>query len=120
MARRHEPAASRRATLAVVPDVLTRPDGPSISGPVDQQVIVEIGQGVWQVPYQPAVGASRLPVEVLTFAQLRRMNRAGRRTRPQRPAFHVLALIEAGAGRHRADFVDAALVPQTVAWRAPA
>jgi len=80
---------------------------------------VEIGHDVWQVRYQPAVGASWLQVEVLSFAQLRRMDREGRRVGPQRPAFHVLALVEAGVGRHRADFVDAMLVPQTVVWLRP-
>ncbi|MBP0457002.1 helix-turn-helix domain-containing protein [Streptomyces montanisoli] len=74
---------------------------------------------IWQVPYQPAVGASHLPVEVLTFADLRQMDRSGRRRGLQRPTFHVFALVEAGAGTHRADFVDYDLLPGSVAWLRP-
>lgn len=70
--------------------------------------------GPWQVPYAPAPAGAHLPVDLLTFADLRRMDSTGRRRRPQRPSFHVLALVESGHGTHRLDFVDEHLGPRTV------
>ncbi|WIM98750.1 AraC family transcriptional regulator [Actinoplanes oblitus] len=75
-----------------------------------------IGHEIWQVRYVAGVPAA---VEVLSFAALRRMDRTGRRRGWQRPEFHVLALVESGAGRHRADFADFPLVPGTVVWIRP-
>ena len=73
---------------------------------------------VRQLPYRPA-GATTGPIEVLTFGDLRRIDRLGRRGRPQRPHFHVLALVRTGHGRHRVDFTDAPLAPGTVVWIRP-
>ncbi|KPI00089.1 transcriptional regulator, AraC family [Actinobacteria bacterium OV450] len=56
-----------------------------------------------QLHYLPALGAA-YGVEVLDFARLRAMDVAGARTRPQRPEFHVLALVVSGRGEHVADF----------------
>lgn len=67
---------------------------------------------IWQVPYAPGFGAEAYPVEVLAFARLRAMTGPWRRV--QRPAFHVLALVEAGEGVCRADFVEQPLRPGTV------
>ncbi|RZS91617.1 AraC-like DNA-binding protein [Motilibacter rhizosphaerae] len=80
--------------------------------------IGQAGAGIWQVPYAPP-GILRLPVELLSFRQLRAMDPGGRRRRPQRPAFHVLALVESGSGAHRADFVDHPLGPRTVVHLRP-
>lgn len=81
---------------------------------------MENGQlpGVRQLRYAPA-SDSGLGVEVLSFDRLRRMDRARRRTKPQRPDFHVLALVRAGSGRHTADFVDYPLHERTVVWIRP-
>ncbi|AEV84250.1 HTH-type transcriptional activator rhaS [Actinoplanes sp. SE50] len=78
-----------------------------------------IGHDIWQVAYDPPAGTETLPIEVLSFAALRRMDRAHRRTRVQRPAFHILAIVESGEGRHRADFVDHPLRPGTIVWIRP-
>ncbi|WP_344027387.1 AraC family transcriptional regulator [Streptomyces luteireticuli] len=68
--------------------------------------------------YEPAPGAGA-GIEVLSFEELRRMDRARRRTRPQRPDFHVLALVRSGTGRHTADFVDHELGERSVVWIRP-
>jgi AraC-like DNA-binding protein len=80
-----------------------------------------LGSGIWQVPFAPASGSAsaQLPVELLSFAELRAMDAAGRRRRPQRPSFHVLALVEEGHGAHRSDFADRQLRPQTVVHLRP-
>lgn len=54
-------------------------------------------------------------VEVMNFDFLRRHARASL-IAPQRPAFHLLALIESGRGAHTVDFVDHLLQPRTVLW----
>ncbi|MBO2456868.1 AraC family transcriptional regulator [Actinomadura violacea] len=77
-----------------------------------------LGFGVWQVPYAPATNA-QLPVELLSFAELRAMDPSGRRRRPQRPSFHVVAVVDQGHGSHRADFVDHRLEPRTVVHLRP-
>lgn len=81
---------------------------------------MKIGQlpGVRQLRYIPAPGAG-FGVEVLSFERLRRMDRSHRRTQPQRPDFHVLALVRSGAGQHTADFVDHPLRERTVVWIRP-
>lgn len=77
-----------------------------------------LGFGVWQVPYAPATSA-QLPVELLSFAELRAMDPSRRRRRPQRPSFHVVAVVDQGHGSHRADFVDHPLEPRTVVHLRP-
>ncbi|MFQ6193375.1 helix-turn-helix domain-containing protein [Streptomyces sp. NPDC000405] len=87
-------------------------------------ILVENGQlplvlpSVRQLRYAPASPVGR-GVEVLSFEQLRTMDRARRRALPQRPDFHVLALVTSGAGRHTADFVDHPLRERTVVWIRP-
>ncbi|MFF4222486.1 helix-turn-helix domain-containing protein [Streptomyces abikoensis] len=83
-------------------------------------ILVENGQppSVRQLRYTPASDAGR-GVEVLSFEQLRTMDPARRRALPQRPDFHVLALVTSGAGRHTADFVDHPLRERTVVWIRP-
>ncbi|WP_306887811.1 helix-turn-helix domain-containing protein [Streptomyces griseoviridis] len=76
------------------------------------------GGGVRQLRYAPAVG-SAYGVEVLDFAALRRMDPERRRVRPQRPDFHVLALVGSGTGAHEADFRDHALTAGSVVWIRP-
>ncbi|GAA3078377.1 hypothetical protein GCM10020000_74900 [Streptomyces olivoverticillatus] len=56
---------------------------------------------------------------MLSFERLRRMDPDHHRTHPQRPDFHVLALVRSGAGRHSADFVDHPLKERTVVWIRP-
>jgi hypothetical protein len=68
--------------------------------------------------YTPAPGAG-FGVEVLSFERLRRMDPERRRTLPQRPDFHVLALVRSGTGRHTADFVDHPLRERSVVWIRP-
>ncbi|NMO88302.1 AraC family transcriptional regulator [Actinomycetospora sp. TBRC 11914] len=82
--------------------------------------MVETGHvpdGLRQLTYQPGPAAPG-PIELLTFAGFRRVDRA-LRTRPQRPDFDVLALVREGTGRLRVDFDDTALVPRTIAWIRP-
>ncbi|MGY4972358.1 AraC family ligand binding domain-containing protein [Streptomyces nigrescens] len=74
--------------------------------------------GVRQLCYAPAPQAE-FDVEVLSFAQLRLMDRGRRRTRPQRPDFHVMALVQSGVGRHTADFIEYPLRERTVVWIRP-
>ncbi|MFF8784457.1 helix-turn-helix domain-containing protein [Streptomyces sp. NPDC015125] len=74
--------------------------------------------GVKQLRYSPAPRAP-FDVEMLSFAQLRLMDRSRQRTRPQRPDFHVMALVQSGVGRHTADFVDHPLRERTVVWIRP-
>ncbi|WP_336049195.1 AraC family transcriptional regulator [Streptomyces sp. CA2R101] len=74
--------------------------------------------GVRQLRYTPAPGA-QFDVEMLSFAQLRLMDRSRHRTRPQRPDFHVMGLVQSGVGRHTADFVDHPLRERTVVWIRP-
>ncbi|MGI5404964.1 helix-turn-helix domain-containing protein [Streptomyces sp. CA-135486] len=71
-----------------------------------------------QLHYMPALGAA-YGVEVLSFAQLREMDGAGVRTRPQRPDFHVLALVASGWGGHVADFETYLLREGSVVWIRP-
>src|ERR1700759_643553 len=87
---------------------------------VNGQRMVETGHvvdDVHQLTYRPG-HATTGPIELLTFAEFRRVDRA-RRTRPQRPDFDVLALVRAGTGRLRVDFDDTALAPRSVAWIRP-
>lgn len=58
---------------------------------------------------------ARVGVEVLSFDRLRR--HAGELLRvPQRPAFHLLALVERGGGSHAVDFVEQPLRSRSVLW----
>lgn len=74
--------------------------------------------GVRQLRYLPAVG-SPYGVEVLDFAALRAMDPQRRRALPQRPDFHVLALVASGAGGHEADFRGYRLGEGGVVWIRP-
>ena len=83
--------------------------------------MVENGQPpavIRQLRYAPPPGVG-LGVEVLDFERLRRMDPRRRRARPQRPDFHVLALVRSGEGRHTADFADHHLRPGSVVWIRP-
>ncbi|MGW8401614.1 helix-turn-helix domain-containing protein [Streptomyces lydicus] len=73
---------------------------------------------VRQLRYLPAVG-SPYGVEVLSFAALRESDTERRRTRLQRPDFHVLALITEGSGAHEADFQPYQLHKGSVVWIRP-
>lgn len=75
-------------------------------------------QQIRQLRYAPAPNAA-FDVEVLSFERLRHMDPDHHRTHPQRPDFHVLALVRSGAGRHSADFVDHPLKERTVVWIRP-
>ncbi|MCZ0204650.1 AraC family transcriptional regulator [Streptomyces sp. UMAF16] len=68
--------------------------------------------------YLPPVGAA-YGVEVLSFAALRETDPDRRRTRLQRPDFHVLALITGGSGAHEADFHHHELHEGSVVWIRP-
>ncbi|MFF5470901.1 helix-turn-helix domain-containing protein [Streptomyces achromogenes] len=68
--------------------------------------------------YLPPVGAA-YGVEVLSFAALRETDTERRRTRLQRPDFHVLALITGGSGAHEADFHHHELHEGGVVWIRP-
>ncbi|MGW7634768.1 helix-turn-helix domain-containing protein [Streptomyces decoyicus] len=78
----------------------------------------QLPAAIRQLRYAPAPGAD-LGVEVLGFERLRQMDPERRRTRPQRPDFHVLALVRSGEGRHEADFADHLLRPGSVVWIRP-
>lgn len=71
-----------------------------------------------QVHYLPAVG-SAYGVEVLDFAALRSMDVHRRRAQPQRPDFHVFALIGSGTGTHEADFHSYLLEEGSAVWIRP-
>ncbi|MEW2345165.1 AraC family transcriptional regulator [Streptomyces griseoaurantiacus] len=73
---------------------------------------------VRRLRYLPAVG-SPYGVEVLDFAALRAMDPQRRRTLPQRPDFHVLALVGSGTGGHEADFRAHGLREGSVVWIRP-
>ncbi|MGW1597153.1 AraC family transcriptional regulator [Streptomyces sp. NPDC002343] len=73
---------------------------------------------VRQLRYLPPVGAA-YGVEVLSFAALRESDTERRRTRLQRPDFHVLALITGGSGAHEADFHHHELREGDVVWIRP-
>ncbi|MFH9244252.1 helix-turn-helix domain-containing protein [Streptomyces lydicus] len=81
--------------------------------------LVENGHlAVRQLRYLPAVGA-HYGVEVLSFAALRETDTERRRTRLQRPDFHVLALVTRGSGAHEADFQPYQLHEGSVVWIRP-
>lgn len=71
-----------------------------------------------QLRYLPAVGSS-YGVEVLDFAGLRSMDAPRRRVRPQRPDFHVFALVGSGIGAHEADFHSYRLGGGSAVWIRP-
>ncbi|MFJ4953783.1 helix-turn-helix domain-containing protein [Streptomyces sp. NPDC088760] len=73
---------------------------------------------VRQLRYSPAVGSPH-GVEVLDFAALRSMDTHRRRVLPQRPDFHVLALIASGTGAHEADFHTHRLAEGSAVWIRP-
>ncbi|MFF9623739.1 helix-turn-helix domain-containing protein [Streptomyces griseosporeus] len=73
---------------------------------------------VRQLRYSPAVGSSH-GVEVMDFAALRRMDAHRRRELPQRPDFHVLAVVASGTGSHEADFHAYGLAEGSVVWIRP-
>ncbi|GAA2635296.1 AraC family transcriptional regulator [Streptomyces axinellae] len=73
---------------------------------------------VRQLRYLPAVG-SPYGVEVLDFAGLRAMDTHRRRVQPQRPDFHVFALVGSGAGAHEADFHHYRLREGSAVWIRP-
>ncbi|MFF1284770.1 AraC family transcriptional regulator [Streptomyces sp. NPDC058299] len=75
-------------------------------------------QAVRQLRYSPAVGSPH-GVEVLDFAALRAMDTHRRRVLPQRPDFHVLALIASGTGTHEADFHTYRLAEGSAVWIRP-
>ncbi|MFH8406995.1 helix-turn-helix domain-containing protein [Streptomyces sp. NPDC018019] len=80
---------------------------------------MENGHGaVRQLRYLPAVG-SAYGVEVLDFAALRSMDVHRRRTQPQRPDFHVFALVGSGTGTHEADFQHFRLEEGSAVWIRP-
>ena len=82
-------------------------------------MVVENGHlAVRRLRYLPAVG-SPYGVEVLDFAALRAMDPQRRRTLPQRPDFHVLALVGSGTGGHEADFRAHGLREGSVVWIRP-
>jgi AraC-like DNA-binding protein len=58
-------------------------------------------------------------VEVLSFAALRSMDVHRRRVQPQRPDFHVFALVGSGTGAHEADFRGYRLGEGGVVWIRP-
>ncbi|NSC25454.1 AraC family transcriptional regulator [Streptomyces albus subsp. chlorinus] len=74
--------------------------------------------GVRQLRYLPAVG-SPYGVEVMDLAALRSMDARRRRALPQRPDFHVLALIGSGTGSHEADFSGYRLGAGSAVWIRP-
>lgn len=71
-----------------------------------------------QLRYLPAVG-SPYGVEVIDFAALRAMDPQRRRVLPQRPDFHVFALVASGTGSHEADFRDYRLAEGSAVWIRP-
>ncbi|WP_051839319.1 AraC family transcriptional regulator [Streptomyces sp. NRRL F-5126] len=73
---------------------------------------------VRQLRYLPAVG-SPYGVEVIDFAALRAMDPQRRRVLPQRPDFHVLALVASGTGSHEADFLGYRLTRGSAVWIRP-
>ncbi|MER6046304.1 AraC family transcriptional regulator [Streptomyces sp. NPDC001793] len=73
---------------------------------------------VRQLRYLPAVG-STYGIEVLSFAALRSMDVQRHRTWPQRPDFHVLAIVESGTGTHEADFHNHRLGQGSAVWIRP-
>lgn len=73
---------------------------------------------VRQLRYLPAVG-SAYGVEVLSFAALRAMDPRRRRVQPQRPDFHVFALVGSGSGSHEADFHRYPLAEGSAVWIRP-
>ncbi|MHC3468045.1 AraC family transcriptional regulator [Streptomyces sp. 7R007] len=73
---------------------------------------------VRQLRYLPAVG-SPYGVEVLDFNALRAMDTERHRVRPQRPDFHVLALVASGTGGHEADFHRYRLTEGSAVWIRP-
>ncbi|MFD7919891.1 helix-turn-helix domain-containing protein [Streptomyces sp. NPDC059740] len=73
---------------------------------------------VRQLRYLPALGAA-YGVEVLSFAGLRAMDTRHRRVQPQRPDFHVFALVGSGTGTHEADFHSYRLREGGVVWIRP-
>ncbi len=75
-------------------------------------------RAVRELPYSPAVGSPH-GVEVLSFAALRSMDAQRRRVLPQRPAFHVLALVTSGSGNHEADFRSSPLTEGSAVWIRP-
>ncbi|GAA2195724.1 AraC family transcriptional regulator [Streptomyces bangladeshensis] len=81
--------------------------------------MVENGHSpVRQLRYLPAVGSS-YGVEVMDFAALRAMDPHRRRALPQRPDFHVFALVGSGAGSHEADFRPYRLTEGSAVWIRP-
>jgi AraC-like DNA-binding protein len=82
-------------------------------------VVVKNGHhAVRQLHYLPAVG-SAYGVEVLSFAALRSMDVHRRRVLPQRPDFHVFALVGSGTGAHEADFHGYRLEEGSAVWIRP-
>jgi AraC-like DNA-binding protein len=58
-------------------------------------------------------------VEVMSFEHLRALAARSWRAAPQRPRFHVLAVVEAGGGHHSVDFERYPLEPGSVVWIRP-
>jgi AraC family transcriptional activator of pobA len=83
--------------------------------------MVKTGQAaghVRQLAYTPARGDGA-PIELLSFADLRRIDTQGRRCEPQRPRFNVLAIVRSGHGRHSVDFTEGPLAPGSLVWVRP-
>ncbi|MER7189750.1 helix-turn-helix transcriptional regulator [Streptomyces flaveolus] len=75
-------------------------------------------RAVRQLRYSPAVGSPH-GVEVIDFGALRAMDTRRHRVLPQRPDFHVLALIASGTGSHEADFRTYRLAEGSAVWIRP-
>lgn len=80
------------------------------------QVMVKTGQvaTIRQLAYQP-VGGDVGAVETMTFQRLRELNDGG----TQRADFHVLALIDKGAGTVAVDFENHHLCERSIVWIRP-
>lgn len=92
---------------------------PADSSAKKDTMIVENGlDAVRQLRYLPAIGSPH-GVEVLDFAGLRSMDPRRRRALPQRPDFHVFALVRSGTGSHEADFHSHPMAVGSAVWIRP-
>jgi len=80
--------------------------------------MVETGQSIRSVPYVSPADAP-YGIEVMSFADLRAAGPRSLRAAPQRPQFHVLAVLTAGIGHHTVDFRTCALRPHSAVWIRP-
>ncbi|MGL4304885.1 MAG: helix-turn-helix domain-containing protein [Mycobacteriaceae bacterium] len=88
------------------------------NGQIKKNALIGSAGAVREVSYRPGSLHSSA-IEVTTIARLRRTGGTKEFASAQRPRFHLLIVVTAGAAVHSVDFCQYSLLPGTVLWVHP-